>query len=500
MIVPTDYTNRYIHYIYLGIVIIIAALLRIYDLKGESYWYDEIITLKVVSGDLKSILNSNRPQLFLIIAHFWTKIFGISETATRSLSSIFGTLAIPLLYLVGKELFNKRVGLIASLLMTVSQFQIYYSQEFRYYSLYALTTLISFYSFIIYLKKPKTRWLILYIISTIVMFYSHDFGLFSLAAQALYYLIIVLRRKKIDYHLLIGFLIVSIPITLNIIRFISKVVPRKGGFRVLWLAEPPMSAPLVTLRNYIGAGLDYPSILTIYTGLIFLCVGLFIYINREGINVWLRDLINIKNYLSDSFNNKETVLTVLWLMIPILIPFVISITLKPIFHFRYTIGAAPAFYILLAVFICSIRRIIPQVITLGMIMIILAPGLYEFYKTPVREQWRETAQLIKQKKLEDDILIFNNDYNNINNFKWYYKDNFDSCVVYTHKKYTNFLKSLKRCTDGKGRFWLIIREVPYPFPEKFRSKLSVNHTDNLLLIKQYNFTKITVYLFEIRDD
>ncbi len=113
------------------LIIILAALLRLYDLGGESYWYDEVIMTDVAQGDLGKMIKSGRPPLYVTFAHFWIKLFGTSEFATRSLSALAGILAIPVLYLIGQQLFGTRVGLISAFLMAISQFLDYKLKDIK---------------------------------------------------------------------------------------------------------------------------------------------------------------------------------------------------------------------------------------------------------------------------------------------------------------------------------------------------------------------------------
>ena len=154
----------------LCMIVILASILRFYDLGRESYWWDEFVTVRVAQENLLTILQGGRPPLYIILAHFWIKLFGTTEMATRSLSAIAGVAAIPVLYVVGRNLFDKKVGLISAFLMAIPLFQIYYSQEFRYYSVYVLITLISFYFFIAFLKEGRLSYLILYTLSIILLF------------------------------------------------------------------------------------------------------------------------------------------------------------------------------------------------------------------------------------------------------------------------------------------------------------------------------------------
>jgi uncharacterized membrane protein len=154
----------------LGVIILLGAFLRFYDLGSESYWNDEVIMVHVAQEDLWSILQGGRPPLYIVFAHFWIKIFGSAEEATRSLSAVAGVISIPLMYSLGRQLFDERVGIVSAFLVAISQFQIYFSQDFRYYSFFMLFTLCSFYFYILFLKRGNTPYLSLYVIFSIFIF------------------------------------------------------------------------------------------------------------------------------------------------------------------------------------------------------------------------------------------------------------------------------------------------------------------------------------------
>ena len=42
------------------LVLVVGALLRVYGLGDQTYWHDEIITLKVAQGGLESILKGSK--------------------------------------------------------------------------------------------------------------------------------------------------------------------------------------------------------------------------------------------------------------------------------------------------------------------------------------------------------------------------------------------------------------------------------------------------------
>jgi mannosyltransferase len=120
-------------------VTLAGAVLRFTKL-GESYWYDEAVTVGLVRSSLGSMIHAlpeseSTPPLYYGIAWVWGRIFGTSEVALRSLSAFIGAAAIPLAAAAGKEFFSKPAGALAGALVAASPFLVWYAQEARAYSL-----------------------------------------------------------------------------------------------------------------------------------------------------------------------------------------------------------------------------------------------------------------------------------------------------------------------------------------------------------------------------
>lgn len=123
-----------LHKLLFCLIIAFGATLRFYRLDSESYWFDEIFTAYLVRDSAQNVLVQiltygflARDATYFFLANFWVQIFGTTETATRSLSVIFGIASIGLMYVLGRELFGTRIGLASALLMATSEFQIRYS-------------------------------------------------------------------------------------------------------------------------------------------------------------------------------------------------------------------------------------------------------------------------------------------------------------------------------------------------------------------------------------
>ena len=133
---------------------ICGFLLRIYHLGAPSFWMDEAISSNVAAALVKqgtpsfpsgviymrSILNT-----FFISLSF--RIFSISEFSARFPSVIFGTLTIPLVYLIGVKLGNRKIALISALFITFSVMEIAWSRQARMYQQLQFFYLASVYFF-----------------------------------------------------------------------------------------------------------------------------------------------------------------------------------------------------------------------------------------------------------------------------------------------------------------------------------------------------------------
>jgi mannosyltransferase len=179
-------------------LVVIAAALRFATLSSQSFDLDESVTLALLHHGFSGMLNSipateSTPPLYYVLAWVWTKVFGVSEFGLRSLSALTGTAMIPLVYVTARRLVSRRAALIASALAAVSPWLIWYSQEARAYSLFALLSLASFYAFLIAADSPSTRALAGWAILSALALASHYFAVFLLAPEALW----LLARKDV---------------------------------------------------------------------------------------------------------------------------------------------------------------------------------------------------------------------------------------------------------------------------------------------------------------
>ena len=89
------------------------------------------------------------PPAFYLLAHVWIRFFGPSVESIRSLSVLFGILALPCAFWFARSLFRDNgVALIFTLLVALSPFFVLYSQEAREYSLWSIATMLTCIAFL----------------------------------------------------------------------------------------------------------------------------------------------------------------------------------------------------------------------------------------------------------------------------------------------------------------------------------------------------------------
>ena len=192
----------------LTILVCLGAVSRFYALSLRPM-YDEAASWTFAKLPWQSFLKTiwdyeGNMVLYYLVLRLWVHL-GDSEVAVRSLSVLFGVATIPIVYLLGFRLFNRRVGLIAATLITVHAFHIRWSQEARGYAMLVFLISLSTLLLVSALKAPRARGLwACYVLVSSLACYCQLLGVLVLAAQWLWILVngFSLLRSRITVLLL----------------------------------------------------------------------------------------------------------------------------------------------------------------------------------------------------------------------------------------------------------------------------------------------------------
>ena len=133
-------------WILIGLLTIIGFGLRVYRLDFLTLWVDEYIHVMrardflLYGTGLLEGENNGVILTFFIVPLF--KLFAINEFWARFPSVVFGSLSIPLIFYLGRMLFNTPVGLIAAFISTFSWYSIFWSRMARNYASFEFAYLL----------------------------------------------------------------------------------------------------------------------------------------------------------------------------------------------------------------------------------------------------------------------------------------------------------------------------------------------------------------------
>jgi uncharacterized membrane protein len=176
-------------------------------------WLDEAISIHQARLSLHDMFRNlyygdRHPPLHHLALWATVRAFGTSEFALRIPSLLAGTLVIPSLYELGRELYDRRTGLIAAAFAAASPLLVWYSQEVRMYAFVTLFGVLALLTQLRVLRRPSMLNWALYILSTAALLWSHYFGLLLISVQQVIFLIVLYqrwRKNELDRGLALGY-------------------------------------------------------------------------------------------------------------------------------------------------------------------------------------------------------------------------------------------------------------------------------------------------------
>lgn len=185
-----------------GLLCVAGLLLRMQRLAWQPLWWDEGYSIYFATESLARMTwltaRDIHPPLYYALLHAWFKLFSASDAVTaRWLSVLTGLLALPAMAWVAHRLFPQRprVVWLSVLLLTISPFHLFYSQEVRMYGLALLLCLLAtgFFADLIHVPAEGTRrgrWALAgYVLTGALCLLTLYYSAFVLAAHQIWALV-----------------------------------------------------------------------------------------------------------------------------------------------------------------------------------------------------------------------------------------------------------------------------------------------------------------------
>lgn len=280
-------TSRKLDYILLGVILLVAAVLRLWKLGQVPFMHDEFSALFRLKFDSfhdlvqYGIKIDGHPAGVQSFLYYWTKIVGWNEFWLKLPFALMGIGSIYLIFLIGKQWFNRKVGLLTAAFFAVSQLTVFYSQIIRPYSAGLFFVLFFTYywnKFLFDQKKPSIGVCIGFALTACLAALAHNFSAAQAGLIFLTGLFFLTKERRKAYWLSgAGALLLYSP---NIPIFYHQTFVN-GGIGG-WLAKP--GATFFT--DFLQYTMNYAPLFMFAVG--FIIILPFIFRNHEKRNCPIR--------------------------------------------------------------------------------------------------------------------------------------------------------------------------------------------------------------------
>lgn len=446
------------------LILILGLILRLITIN-QSLWLDESINV-LAAKDLGFWhfvtgypIGDFHPPLYFALLWVWSHLFGFSEIAVRLPSVILGLITIYITFLIGKDFFSKKVGLVAALLLALGPLHVYYSQEARMYSLACFSVTLSSYLFLKFLQKGNLLNGFWYGISLILVLYSDYIAYFIIPVHLAY--ILFFERKRIK-KLWLPFLISAVSFS----PWALLIFPQQLENGRLTAVNVPGWAKVV-------GGSNFKSLVLVFIKTI---IGRITLVNKQlyailGMGLlaiyWGIILLNLKKINEEEEEEKHTKFLFLWLLIPILGAFLFSFFIPVLSYFRL-LFILPGFYLLVARGLDLLSKRVSNLL-LALLIFTASICLFFYYTNPnfQREDWKGIAGYLNSLNPQTSLIIFE-DNGLPAPFKYYDQKKVEAIGGLNHfpASSSNDLIDLKIKLSGKEKIYLVDYLVQIADPQR----------------------------------
>jgi uncharacterized membrane protein len=385
------------------VIVVVGIALRLINLADRPLWYDEAFAMLYARLPVETLLalpDLQHPPFYYLTLKQWTMVFGESAAGARALSLVYGVATIILAYLLMRELFDRRVGLIAALFVALSPYQIAFSQETRMYAQMGFWCTAALWAFVRGARTNRMLTWIAFGACGSAALYSHNLALAFLASIAIFMIARValgLARRVVRVALLTGTLVSALVMIALVGPWLTRLLAQIDQIAQAYRLPPPTAVTFTQTLIAFGfwtdnQGAPLPLAAAMLAGSIFIVALIALEVARA------RRLLDARVGL---------LLTVF--VVPIFLVALASYAIKPIYIIRGLIPSQIAFLLLAAWAASRMPRAarIGSVALLGAILVAAWSAHYAYNGFP-RAPWSEVAAYLHENAAPDDAVIHDN--------------------------------------------------------------------------------------------
>lgn len=285
----------------------------------RGFWGDESWTALISQFPIAEIIRITgedfHPPLYYFLVHGFISIFGASEWI-RLISVFFWLMTPVVVFVLAKKLVSKKYAWTCAVLTFMSPILFTYAFEARAYALIAFISAASTLVFWSALKEKKWQYFLTYFLLGAIGVYAHYYMWFVFFSHGLFWLWFdrgQFRRVLVTY---LGVVVAQLPWVPSLLSQVNSVV---GSY---WIGAMDKRTHWEFLVRVVGGDIDAPQKMFVAWVIIVLLVlsPIFLYIKRKRLP-------------------KGYIYLWMWLVVPVLVPTLISFY-RPVFFYRYLIFSA----------------------------------------------------------------------------------------------------------------------------------------------------------------
>lgn len=393
------------------LLVAIGVALRLINLGGRPLWYDEAFALLYARLPYDTMLEGTlaqsqgaaadvHPLFYYVSLQNWMNVFGDSVVAARSLSVLYGAGTIVLVYGLMRESFDRRVGLIAALVVALSPFQIAFSQEARMYTQLGFWTTASLWAFVRGARTNRWKAWVAFGVCGAAALYSHNLAFAFYAAIGLFVVARVLgglARRTLRASLLTGAITGALIMGALFAPWLMQLPAQFGKIaQSYWITPPTIVTIVQTLMAFAfwtdNQAASFPLAAAMLAGSV-LILALTVY------HLVLR---------RREFDARVGLLLTLF-AVPIVVLIGVSYAFKPVYIIRGLMPAQIAFLMLAAWAAAGLPRAVQigSGVLIGVILIAALVSHYGYARFP-RAPWGEVSAYLRANAIDGDAIVHDN--------------------------------------------------------------------------------------------
>jgi uncharacterized membrane protein len=286
------------------------------------------------------------------------------------------------MYLLGRRLFGRGVGLLSALLLAISTCAIVYSQEARGYSWLLLGTIVSTYLFVRLMEQPGIGVAFAYALAAGVTFYFHYFGLLVPVAHGVS--LFALPRERRPWKELWIAAVVLVLLAAPVLWMIYV----QPGRHLDWVQKP-------SLLEFYHLGVFLAAESGKALGPVLLAIEIVLVV------VFFRELLRLRNEQQDFW---RYVIVASGLCTPVIISLLVSVV-RPVFFHRFLIICLPAWLLAVAVGTYRLVDARARYVAIALVCFLSIFTTIASYSR-MREDWRGAANLLIDNASAQDVVVY----------------------------------------------------------------------------------------------